>query len=228
MVSPPYFLVLPTLILLLTACSTNSSIDSSTDSKIDSKIEPPSVEEPISQTIDSSERLIATPPPSWKLVYQINTTTTRLSDFVPPDQTEKEWTSKLSFESFTELIDSDPIALLLAEVTRDEGNCVFVQHFNLYSGLENGYPTSVRLFLCGENTFSGQGEVKMIKAIQGEDYFYFVKLIKRIAPFKVNRADFQKGEIAAWSGFFQKITLCNNNSSNNGNRAEPEHICPDN
>ncbi len=191
-----------TLLLLLTACD---SI-------------PPSSEKPVSTTTDSSEQLIAAPPPGWNLVYQINTTTTRLSDFVPPDQSENEWTSKLSFESFRELVNSDPIELLLAEVTRDEGSCIFVQHFNLYSGLENGYPTSVRLYLCGKNSFSERGEVKMIKAIQGQDYFYFVRLIKRIPPFKVNQADFQKDEIAAWSSFFQKITLCNKSVS--------EHACP--
>jgi len=169
---------------------------------------------------ESSERLLAKPPADWKLIYQLNNISTRLSEFVPPQETDSEWTTKLSFESFKELVDSDPIEVLLAEVNIERKNCSFVQHFNLFSGLENNFPSSVRLFLCGENTFVNMGEVMMIKAIAGNDYFYFIKILKRIVPFDVDQPEFAKEEIAVWSNYIRSISLCD--------PGKPEHPCPNN
>lgn len=170
--------------------------------------------------LESSEQLLAKPPADWKLIYQLHNTSTRLSDFVPPQETDSEWTSKLSFESFKKLVDSDPIEVLLAEVNRERKDCSFVQHFNLFSGLENNFPSSVRLFLCGENTSINKGEVKMIKAIAGNDYFYLIKIVKRIEPFNVDQPEFAKEEIAAWSTYIRSISLCD--------PGKVEHPCPGN
>ena len=156
----------------------------------------------------------------WKLIYQLNNTSTRLSDFVPPQETDSEWTTKLSFESFKKLVDSDPIEVLLAEVNRERKNCSFVQHFNLFSGLENNFPASVRLFLCGENTSINKGEVKIIKAIAGNDYFYLIRILKRIEPFSIDQPEFANEEIAAWSNYIRSISLCD--------PGKVEHPCPDN
>ncbi len=167
----------------------------------------------------TSEMLLAKPPLDWQLVYQMNDISTRLSEFVPPDETNTEWTSRLSLESFKELVGSDPVETLLSEVTHDQQDCNFVQHFNLFSGFENGFPVSVRLFLCGESTNSGKGEIKMAKAIAGNDYFYLLKLLKQIEPFEPNQPDFAREEIAAWSTYFRSISLCDGN--------KPEHPCSD-
>jgi len=169
---------------------------------------------------ESSEQLLAKPPADWKLIYQLNNTSTRLSDFVPPQESDSEWTTKLSFESFKKLVDSDPIEVLLAEVKREQKNCSFVQHFNLFSGLENNFPASVRLFLCGENTSINKGEVQMIKAIAGNDYLYFIKILKRIEPFNVDQPEFAKEEIATWSNYIRSISLCD--------PGKVEHPCPGN
>ncbi len=160
-----------------------------------------------------TEQLLASPPPDWTLVYQLNNVTSRLSDFIPPGESENEWTTKLSFESFTGLKGADPIETLLSEVTSDEQNCSFVQHFNLYSGLENGYPASVRLYFCGENLLTGKGEVKLVKAIGGNEYFYLVRILKVIEPFQINEPDMAKEEIAEWSSYLRKIVLCDPQSA---------------
>jgi len=168
----------------------------------------------------SSERLIATAPDKWNLVYQLNNNSSRLSDYVPPGETDELWSTKLSFESFRDMVDMDPIQILLAEAANDNEHCKFIQHFSLYSGYENDYPSSVRLFFCGENTFVNKGEIKMVKAIRGDDYFYLVKILKRVEPFEANQPDFAEEEIAEWSSYLRNITLCNT--------SKPDHPCPAN
>jgi hypothetical protein len=169
-------------------------------------------------TPDTSESLLAVPPPDWQLIYQLNNVTARLSEFVPPDETVSDWTTKLTFESFQEIASTDPIQALLIEVEQDKTRCNFVQHFNLYSGLENNYPSSVRLFLCGKNTDTGDGRVKMIKVIQGNDYLYVITLIKKVEPFELNQPEFAEKEIAGWSTYLRSISLCDGEYA--------EHVCP--
>jgi hypothetical protein len=192
------------LILSMSACSTNSKHKSASES---------------GAGLESSEQLLAKLPPNWQLIYQFNNTSTRLSDFIPPGETETNWTTRLSFESFEELVDSDPIEILLGEVVRDQKNCSFVQHFNLFSGLENNFPASVRLFLCGENNLDDRGEVKLIKAIAGNDYFYLIRILKKIEPFDLDQPEFAKQEVAGWSNYLRQISLCD--------PTRPEHPCPE-
>ncbi len=166
----------------------------------------------------SSEKLLAEPPPGWNLIYRLNNITSRLSEFVPRSESSSDWSTKLSFESFLELASIDPIEVLLTEVEQDKKRCNSVQHFNLYSGLENSYPSSVRLFLCGEVQETQTGEVKMIKAIQGNDYLYIISIVKKIELFEPGQAQFTEKDIAAWSTYLRGISLCDN--------GDEAHSCP--
>jgi hypothetical protein len=173
---------------------------------------------PLEQII-SGERMIAQLPSDWEPVYQVINETVRLSDFVPKGQTAAKWKTKLSFEAHaTQSLTIDPIDLLLNEAIEARNRCNFVQHFNIYSGYENGYETSVRLFLCGENAFSKQGEVKLVKVIRGNDFLHSIRLTRRLEPFDVNDPAFTDGEIASWSAFLKTMLICDDSQ---------EHPCPE-
>ena len=156
-----------------------------------------------------TEQLMAIPPTGWQRVYQFNNLLTRISEFVPPEETDEQWTTKVVMESYSHLSDMDPIEVLLADAERQQQNCKLLQHFNLFSGYENGYPTSVRLVMCGENETTHIGEVKISKAIAGEKQIYIVKVFKKVATFDPFQADVSKDEIAAWSQYLKLIYLCN-------------------
>jgi len=200
-ISPP-LLVLLILIVLLSSCASHS----------DNTTETPATKN------ETGERLLATPPKDWVSVFQLNNDNTRLTDFIPPDQSKNNWSTKLSFEAHsTEALSLDPIELLFSEAETDQSRCNFVNHYNIYSGLENNYQTSVRLFLCGENTFTNRGEVKLIKVIRGNDYLYSVRMVKRTPPFDVNEEETTKEEVALWSTYLRKISVCD---------GSPGHPCP--
>ncbi len=166
---------------------------------------------------DHAERLIARPPPGWQAAFTLNTQRNRIAEFIPGSEDEGNWSAKITFESFVPPGSVDPIELLLQEAARYQEKCKFLQHFNLFSGLENGYPTSFRLIMCGASNFSGSGELLMLKAIQGEEYFYVVKLLKRVPAFEPHQPDMSDGEIAAWASYFKLVVVCNNSET---------HSCP--
>lgn len=167
----------------------------------------------------SGERLLASPPPDWQLVYQFNNVDTRLTEFVPPGESAEEWKSKVVFESYLQLASTDPIDMIMAEVKRLNDTCTFVQHFNLFSGFENGYPSSARLIMCGENKALHKGEVSIFKAIKGNDYLYVVRIFRRVAPFEPEQPDIAREDIATWSNYVSRIHLCD--------KGNDDHPCPD-
>lgn len=194
--------VLLSLLALLSSCATQP----------DSLPEIPAVKN------ETGERLLARPPKDWVTVFQLKNENTRLTDFIPPDQSKSSWSTKLSFEAHsTKVLPLDPIELLFSEAETDKSGCDFVLHYNIFSGFENDYPTAVRLYLCGENAFTNKGEVKLIKAIKGIDYLYSVRIVRRIPPFEVSEEKFTKEEVALWSSYLSKISVCD---------GSPDHPCP--
>tara|TARA_R110002072_G_scaffold104099_2_gene228429 strand:- start:9106 stop:9708 length:603 start_codon:yes stop_codon:yes gene_type:complete len=164
------------------------------------------------------EKLIAQPPTDWQNIYSLNNGTTRLTDFIPPEETKNNWSTKISFESHKSLADVDPITIVMGDLDHTSDTCEAVQSFNLFSGVENNYPTSVRLTFCGKNAHSQQGEVSMTKSIQGNEYLYIIKMLTRVEPFVTEQSSITKQQIAVWSQYFSDISVCDDTSQ--------EHACP--
>ena len=168
-------------------------------------------------SLDQTEQLLAVAPSNWQVAYQLNTGATRIVDYLPLNEAEPDWQRKLSFESHQTLTYLDPIEALLAEVAKVRETCDQVQDFNLFSGFENNYKTSTRLLLCGKNVLTNNGEISLLKVIQGNDYLYFIRMLKRTAPFKDREPDMATAEIAEWSRYLSNIKLCD--------PRQPQHAC---
>ncbi len=175
----------------------------------------PVTEEP-TQSV-STEQLLAAPPDGWALAYQFNNQQIRLTEYTPAGEGD-EWKTRISFESDAKMASSDPIEVLLAEVKRQEDGCTFVQHFNVFSGYENGYPTSTRLLLCGEKKADKTGEVALLKAIQGHDFLYIISVTERVPPFPINGSEVDRQDVATWANYLSRIRLCDSESA--------DHPCP--
>jgi hypothetical protein len=166
----------------------------------------------------TGERLLATPPEAWQQIYQLNNDNIRLTDYVPSDESAEEWKTKLSFEAHAQLAGTDPISIVMGEVKRKKEICSHVDDSNLFSGYENNYPTSVRFIQCGEHANLKQGEISLIKVIQGADYSYIVKFQKKVPVFEEGKAEFTGSEVATWSSYLKQISLCDTRDTN--------HKCP--
>jgi hypothetical protein len=166
----------------------------------------------------SSEKLLAAPPTGWQRVYELNNGKTRLTDFIPADESRAEWSTKLSFESHESLTEANPIEIVMGELENTSEICEPIQSFNLFSGNENNYPTSVRLTFCGKNAHSNKGEVTISKVIQGNEFLYIIKVINQMPTYENADDAIAKEKVAAWSQYFRDIVLCD--------ESLPEHPCP--
>lgn len=164
------------------------------------------------------EQLIATPPAGWKQVFQVNVGGTRIADYVPKGQTRKHWTAKLSFESYAKLLHDDPLVVTKNQARYTKKHCSFASDYSVFAGLENNYPTATRLLICGRLKKTDKGQISLFKAIKGEQYFYIIRMVRRLPPFENDKSSFDKADMAAWSHYFSKIRVCDPGSN--------DHPCP--
>jgi hypothetical protein len=168
---------------------------------------------------EDTERLLAQPPDGWSAIFASKRPGVRIAEYIPPGESAEEWTEKLSFESFGGEPLPDPIGLLV-EIARDQqATCNGFSDHNTFSGLENGYPTSVRLFVCRNNPVTQRGQITLIKAIQGSQHVYVITRARRVPPIESDAVlPMAHEDMAEWSSYLQAISLCDT--------ADEAHPCP--
>lgn len=169
------------------------------------------------RTDTSGEHLLGQAPAGWKPVSANTTSTMRIAEFAPASPAD-EPAEKMTFESVKGDPLPDPIEFVRGLGDEQSKHCERYDHFNIYSGLENNYPTSVRLLTCAQHALTGKGEVTLIKAIQGNDSFYIISRTRRVPPFEDDNP-LAEEEIGAWALHLRTLSLCD--------PSRPGHPCPE-
>jgi hypothetical protein len=164
------------------------------------------------------ERLLARAPDGWHQGRATNTAKLRMAEFFPDDDASSERVEKVTFESLGGDPLPDPIEFVMAIGADQSAMCERFEHLNISSGLENNYPTSVRLLTCVEHKKTRQAQVTLIKAIQANDYFYVITRAKIVPPVVEGAPVISETEIATWASYMRSITVCDTQRE--------KHPCP--
>jgi hypothetical protein len=167
----------------------------------------------------SPERLLAEPPSGWLQSFRTESPGIRMVEFVPAQTNADEWTEKVSFESFSDPPLPDPIELLKSIADDQRKACKKFSDHDTFSGVENDYPTSVRLFVCRLNPLNNQGQLTLVKTIRGDTHFYVITRAKRVPPIESDSdMPIPPETMAEWSVYLRAITVCND--------TDARHPCP--
>jgi hypothetical protein len=169
----------------------------------------------------SPEHLLAEPPPGWLHSFHTEGPGIRMVEYVPPKSNPDEWTEKVSFESFSDPPLPDPIMLLKSIAEDQRKTCEKFSDHETFSGVENDYPTSVRLYICSENPLTRKGQLTLVKTIRGDTHFYVITRARRVPPIdtdaKIPEPEVAKA-VAEWSLYLRAIKACND--------TDERHPCP--
>jgi hypothetical protein len=169
-------------------------------------------------TKPEGEHLIAAPPEGWSEISALNEGNLRIAEYVDAEQVTPERVDSVRFESQAATPLPDPIDFLLGMREDLKTQCQGIRDFPIFSGFENGYPTSVRLLLCRQKGDPPRGEVRMIKAIQGDEQFYIVSRSRSTKPFAPDEEPMSVEDMALWSTWIGGVKLCDTRGT--------EHPCP--
>jgi len=138
-----------------------------------------------------------------------------------PNSDPDAWTDKVSFESFSDPPLPDPILLLKSIADDQRKTCEKFSDHDTFSGVENDYPTSVRLYVCSVNPLTKKGQLTLVKTIRGDAHFYVFTRARRVPPIdgdaKKPVPEVAKA-VAEWSMYLRAISVCND--------TDPRHPCP--
>ncbi|MEQ8857179.1 MAG: hypothetical protein RIC56_00895 [Pseudomonadales bacterium] len=177
----------------------------------------PAPAEPAPPAAPDGETLLGAPPAGWVETGALETPVLRMAEYGPPDEAD-DLLERLTFEAQTGQPLPDPIVFVQA-VSRDLSvRCKGFEDINIASGLENGYPTSVRLMICPQFKDSPHGQVVMAKAIQGNEQFYVVTRRLQTPPMAGSGQPLTAQEMAQWSTHLRGIAVCDTRSA--------DHPCP--
>lgn len=167
------------------------------------------------------EQLLADAPANWQQSFRTEAPGIRMVEYVPPDSDPKAWTDKVSFESFSGTPLPDPIELLTSIANDQRKTCEKFADHETFSGFENGYPTSVRLFVCNVNPLTKKGQLTLVKTIKGDQNFYVITRARRTDAIEQQpdgEIPTEAKTIAEWSLYLHAISACNT--------ADSAHPCP--
>jgi hypothetical protein len=167
------------------------------------------------------ELLLASAPAGWVETAAMATPALRMAEYGPGnggDGVDGE-IERVTFESQSASPLPDPIEFVIGISSDLSRRCDGYEHFNIFSGEENGYATSVRLMLCGELKDSPHGQALMTKAIRGTEQFYIVTRRRLVTLPAAVDGLLSTQAMAEWSAFFRSIGLCDTRSG--------QHPCPD-
>ncbi|MEE4361654.1 MAG: hypothetical protein V2I63_09040 [Pseudomonadales bacterium] len=157
----------------------------------------------------------------WQQVSTLATPSLRRAVFAIPVSEEIVDTLSLEWFATTLATDLDPIevAALLADGLRE--GCEDGSDQPVFSGYENGYPTTVRLMTCPRTRGRETGELMMVKVVQGRAGHWTVVRSRQLPAFTGDaRAPVEEEVVARWSLAMRSIQLCDT-------EAPDAHPCPE-
>ncbi len=198
------------ILATLTGCA-----DPSGDTRQSGKSAAPPATPPL-----TAETLLLQPPPAWLRVEEQVSGAFRLAEYIPAGQDKDDWNDRIFVEANSLKPLPDPITFLETMGAELKTECADSNHNNIHSGTENGYPTSVRLLICNKSNLTARSEVSLIKAVQGEDYFYVISRARRSDALHNDEPPLSPKEMGEWSLYMRSIKVCVPGSD--------EHPCPSN
>ncbi|MFK7916131.1 MAG: hypothetical protein AB8B93_19615 [Pseudomonadales bacterium] len=193
---------------LLTLAGCNNDSPSPQNKAAPAAVEPPQV----------GEQLQILPPNGWQLSASSNRGNFRRARYVRmPTETTAQAPEARSVESLTfEYLDPDglpdPIQFLEAMAAEQSERCEEFSSRGIGAGLENGYPSAVRLLSCPYRKVNKSSTVSLAKAIAGNNGYYLIVFEKRGPSRRTasgwDTSHVSEDDIASWSLYLRSTKAC--------------------
>ena len=211
----------PMLCSLLLSCSIG--VENGTESEPHEISKAPEIK--AAPAAKSSEHLNTHLPKDWLKVLENTTKNLSIVEYIPsptpstiaaPNRQTSEakgWQQKISIEAMSGSGLPDPLTFVDGWAQDQAELCEKFSDNPIFTGLENGYQTVVRLLQCHANKRTKKPIVTMIKVIKGNEALYTITRIWRLdLPTEAQAAKgelpLDEADVANWSDSLRKTIVC--------------------
>lgn len=157
-----------------------------------------------------NENLLAGLPDGFKIDYQGQENNFVISEMVPEGESINDWTTMITVEIFLGEKNTTPEQYQQTLTERWFGACEKSETYPVADGAENGYNFVLWQLYCPLNSSTQKPELTYLKAIQGNDSFYFVQVAFRYEP--------SNDDVTQWINYLKRVQVCDSRL--------PERACP--
>ena len=147
-------------------------------------------------------------PKGWKQFSAEQTYNIRTMQFVPEGKTPEKSDETLRSLVFSFVKDAPLEGFLMQAAQLPKDECKDLMVAPPSRGLVNGYEAIFTTRFCTKSKKSGQGEVTMLKLIQGKFGLYLGERTWRVKPYSKDKPPVAKEVYENWSGYMRAVTLC--------------------
>lgn len=192
---------------------------------------------PGSALTGQGERLHAEIPAEWVQLLDRQAGDLYVAEYYPPEDVailaantngRPQWQRKLSIEVLASESLPDPLIVAGGLIETQAGTCDAFSEQGIFSGFENGYPTTVHMLQCPRSKGTEYGFLTVIKVIKGNEGLYTITRVWRTAasdippppPLGVKEKEdgplievqIDMAEIGAWANTLRSFSLCDDSS----------------
>jgi hypothetical protein len=172
----------------------------------------------LASTPDGGEMFFFPLAKGWKQVTADQQFNIRTTQFFPEGQTPEKWEELLRSRIFFFVRDAPLETFLLQAASVPREQCEDAILTPVAKGVVNGYASLFTVRLCTRDAKTGQGEVAMIKAIQGRDSLYIGERVWRVKAYSKDKPPVPKEKFDQWVAFMGSFTVCD--------QRDPKRPCP--
>lgn len=211
-------------VLLGFGCQPANNTDPKLTPKVASKADLSTADAaPETLSVVDADRLWLTPPEGWHLAPKQVTNTgvdkaaVRHVRYVDPTEPTHSLTIESRQNSTLGQPTADPLHVLEQLAENEQRNCNKAENFNTFTGVEQGFGTVVRLFICEPSPLT-TGRLTLLKIIQGQQQTYLVALQHQWSnePSTASQESLGLEEnsnnifdrVAAWSLYMRGVRVC--------------------
>lgn len=169
-------------------------------------------------TPDGGEMFLFPLAKGWKQMTADQQFNMRATQFFPEGQTPEKWEEMLRSRIFFFVRDAPLETFLLQAAYVPREQCDDVILTPVAKGVVNGYASLFTVRLCTRDRKTGQGEVAMIKVIQGRDSLYIAERMWRVNAYAKDQPPVPKEKFDQWIAFMGSFTVCD--------ARDPKRPCP--
>jgi len=168
-----------------------------------------SLEQP-TRTGPENEKLLVEVPSGFKIDFHAEQNNMRIQEMVPDDESVNNWTTLVTVQIFLGMTYTTPEQYQETLTQSWFDACSNSESHPVANGAENGYNFVLWQLFCPLNPITQKVEYAYLKAILGNDSFYFVQVAFRYAP--------SPDDVTRWINYLNGVQVCDSRI--------PERACP--
>lgn len=147
-----------------------------------------------------NENLLTPIPGGFKIGFQTRNDRENMAEYVPTQESVKDWSRMVTVQIFFGLKNTDPDAFAGALAKNWLSACAAGAAQKVTAGAENGYSFSLWMYNCPLNPQTGKPENMWLKATSGADSLYSVQY--------AFRREMSEELIGPAMGYLKRVSVC--------------------